>query len=197
MGSVHKSTPMGSIDQPLSPVSLALGAEATFVARTVDTDRAHLTEVLTAANTHRGASLVEIYQNCVVFNDDFYDEIMARDKRAINQIRLVDGEPITFGPDGENAVVAADDGSLAIVPTSEAGDRIVVHDPTRESSTTAFALSRLSHNPTGPTPLGVFRAVQRPVYDDMINEQVEQAVASRGRGSLADLLASGNTWDVD
>ncbi len=196
MGSIHKSTPMGSIDRPLSPVSLALGAEATFVARTVDTDRKHLTEVLTAAHAHRGASLVEIYQNCVVFNDDFYHEIMDRDTKVINQIPLVIGEPITFGPDGEKAVVADDDGSLRIVPTAEAGDRIVVHDPSRTEPTTAFALSRLSHNPTGPTPLGIFRQVERPVYDDLINAQVEEAVASRGRGSLEELLSAGSTWDV-
>lgn len=197
MGSIHKSTPMGSIDQPLSPVSLALGAEATFVARTIDTDRKHLTEVLTAAHAHRGASLVEIYQNCVVFNDDFMAPLTDRDTKVINQIPLRIGEPITFGPDGERAIVAADDGSLLIVPTAEAGDRIVVHDPSREEPTTAFALSRLSHNPTGPTPLGIFRAVERPVYDDLLNAQVEQAVEDRGQGSLAELLTAGNTWDVD
>ncbi|MBY5163009.1 2-oxoacid:ferredoxin oxidoreductase subunit beta [Salsipaludibacter albus] len=196
LGAVHKSTPMGSIDRPLNPVSLALGAEATFVARTIDTDRNHLTEILTAANAHRGAALVEIYQNCVVFNDDFAHAVTDRETKVINQIPLRIGEPIVFGPEGEKAVVADDDGSMMIVPTAEAGDRIVVHDPTRTEPTTAFALSRLSHNPTGPTPLGIFRAVEQPVYDDLLNDQVEAAVAERGRGRLEDLLTSGNVWHV-
>ena len=196
-GSVHKSTPMGSIDQPLNPVSLALGAEATFVARTIDTDRAHLTEVLTAAHAHRGTSLVEIYQNCVVFNDDFSHAITDRDTKVLNQIPLRQGEPIVFGPDGERAVVAEVDGSMSIVATEEAGDRVVIHDAGRAEPTTAFALSRLSHNPTGPTPLGIFRDVQRPVYDDMLNDQVVQARAERGEGDMQALLESGSVWDVD
>ena len=197
MGSVHKSTPMGSIDRPLNPVSLALGAEATFVARTIDTDRAHLTEILTAAHEHRGASLVEIYQNCVVFNDDAFDAITDRDTKVINQIPLVAGEPITFGPEGERAVVANPDGSMSIVPTAEAGDRVVIHDPTRDEPTTAFALSRLSHNPTGPTPLGIFRQVDRPVYDDGMQQQIDDARARHGTGDLSALLHSGATWDVE
>ncbi len=194
-GSVHKSTPMGSIDQPLNPVSLALGAEATFVARTIDTDRAHLTEVLTAAHAHRGASLVEIYQNCVVFNDDFFSALTDRETKVINQIPLRQGEPIVFGPDSDQAVVAEPDGSLRIMPTAEAGDRVVIHDAGREEPTTAFALSRLSHNPNGPTPLGVFRDVQRPVYDDMLNDQVRQARDAR-EPDLQGLLESGSVWDV-
>ncbi len=185
LGSVHKSTPMGSIDRPVNPVSLALGAEATFVARTIDTDRAHLTEVLTAAHEHHGASFVEIYQNCVVFNDDAFQAITSRDTKVINQIPLRQGEPIIFGPDGEHAVVAEQDGSMSIMPTAQAGDRVVVHDAHREEPTTAFALSRLSLSPTGPTPLGIFRNVDRPVYDDMLNEQVDQAIAERGAGRPA------------
>jgi 2-oxoglutarate ferredoxin oxidoreductase subunit beta len=196
MGSVHKSTPMGSIDRPVNPVSLALGAEATFVARTIDTDRKHLTEILTAAHEHRGASFVEIYQNCVVFNDDAFTAITGRDTKVINQIPLRQGEPIVFGPEQEHAIVAERDGSMSIVTTEDAGDRVVVHDAHREESTTAFALSRLSHNPTGPTPLGIFRDVDRPVYDDLLNDQVERARADRGVGDLQALLESGNVWDV-
>ena len=196
LGSVHKSTPMGSIDRPVNPVSLALGAEATFVARTIDTDRNHLTEVLTAAHRHRGASFVEIYQNCVVFNDDAFDAVTGRDTKVINQIPLRQGEPIVFGAGGEHAVVAEQDGSMAIMPTDAAGDRVVVHDAHRQEPTTAFALSRLAHNPTGPTPLGIFRDVDRPVYDDMLNDQVEQARHAQGPGDLQELLESGNVWDV-
>ena len=196
LGSRHKSTPMGSVDWPMNPVSLALGAEATFVARTIDTDRKHLTEVLQAAHEHRGTSFVEIYQNCVVFNDDAFEAITDRDKKVLNQIWLREGEPITFGPEDEFAVIALADGSMKIVTAEEAGDRAVIHDPTRSEPTTAFALSRLSHNPTGPTPLGIFRRVERQVYSDLLDDQIEAAVAQEGTGSIGDLLASGNVWDV-
>jgi 2-oxoglutarate/2-oxoacid ferredoxin oxidoreductase subunit beta len=196
IGSVHKSTPMGSIDHPMNPVSLALGAEATFVARTIDTDRKHLTEILTAAYEHRGASLVEIYQNCVVFNDDAFQAVTGRDTKVINQIPLRQGEPIVFGKDGEHAIVSERDGSMSIVPTEEAGDRVVIHDAHAQEPTTAFALSRLALNPTGPTPLGVFRAVDRPVYNDMMAQQIEQARAAQGEGDLQALLEGGNVWDV-
>ena len=195
IGSVHKSTPMGSIDRPLNPVSLALGAEATFVARSIDADRAHLSEVLTAAYRHRGAAFVELYQNCVVFNDDAFIAVTGKEERVVNQIRLRHGQPIVFGPDAERAVVAEPDGSLAIVPTSEAGDRIIVHDEHLAEPTTAFALSRLAPSPTGPTPIGVFRSVAAPVYDDLLRQQIEAARA-RTPADLGALLASGNVWDV-
>lgn len=196
LGSIHKSTPMGSIDRPVNPVSLALGAEATFVARSIDNDRKHLTEVLTAAYEHRGASFIEIYQNCNVFNDGAFDALRTPDNKAENQIRLRAGEPITFGPDGEHAVVARGDGSMKIVPTEEAGDRVVIHDPAKREPTTAFALSRLAHNPTGPTPIGVFRDVDRPVYDELLREQVAAAKERQGEGDLQQLLEGGNVWDV-
>ncbi len=196
LGSRHKSTPMGSTDRPVNPVSLALGAEATFVARTLDTDRAHLTDVLRAASQHRGASFVEIYQNCNVFNDGAFIALKAPDQKEHNQIRLRQGEPIVFGPDDEQAVIALADGSMRIVSREEAGDRVVIHDAHRAEPTTAFALSRLAHNPTGPTPLGVFRDVEAPVYDELVREQVAAATAERGAGDLAELLEAGNVWDV-
>jgi 2-oxoglutarate/2-oxoacid ferredoxin oxidoreductase subunit beta len=196
LGSIHKSTPMGSIDRPVNPVSLALGAEATFVARSIDNDRKHLTEVLTAAYEHRGASFIEIYQNCNVFNDGAFDALRTPENKGQNQIRLRAGEPITFGPNGEHAVVARGDGSMKIVPTEEAGDRVVIHDPGKQEPTTAFALSRLAHNPTGPTPIGVFRDVARPVYDDLLREQVAAAQERQGSGDLQQLLEGGNVWDV-
>jgi 2-oxoglutarate/2-oxoacid ferredoxin oxidoreductase subunit beta len=196
LGAVHKSTPFGSIDQPVNPVSLALGAEATFVARSIDTDRAHLSEVLTAAYEHRGASFVEIYQNCNVFNDGAFVALKDPQQKVHNQIRLRQGEPITFGPENEHAVVARGDGSMKVVPTSKAGDRVVIHDAHKDEATTAFALSRLAHNPTRPTPIGVLRDVARPVYDDLLREQVAEARERRGEGDLRELLESGNVWDV-
>jgi 2-oxoglutarate/2-oxoacid ferredoxin oxidoreductase subunit beta len=197
LGSKHKSTPMGSLDRPINPVSLALGVEATYVARSIDTDRPHLMEAIQGAYEHRGASFVEIYQNCNVFNDGAFMALKAPDQKQHNQIRLRQGEPITFGPDGERAVVAEPDGSMTVMATEEAGDRVVVHDSHREEPTTAFALSRLSHNPTGPTPIGIFRDVERPVYDDLLRDQVQEAVDAKGEGRLTNLLASGNVWDVE
>jgi 2-oxoglutarate/2-oxoacid ferredoxin oxidoreductase subunit beta len=196
LGSQHKSTPMGSLDRPINPVSLALGVEATYVARSIDTDRKHLTEALMGAYNHRGSAFVEIYQNCNVFNDGAFMALKAPDQKDHNQIRLRQGEPITFGPDNERAVVAEDDGSMSFMDTEAAGERIVVHDAHREEPTTAFALSRLSHNPTGPTPIGIFRDVDRPVYDELLRDQVEEAQAAKGKGDLAALLNSGNAWDV-
>ncbi len=196
LGSQHKSTPMGSLDRPINPVSLALGVEATYVARSIDTDRKHLTEALTGAYNHRGSAFVEIYQNCNVFNDGAFMALKAPDQKDHNQIRLRQGEPITFGPDNERAVVAEDDGSMSFMDTEAAGERIVVHDAHREEPTTAFALSRLSHNPTGPTPIGIFRDVERPVYDELLRAQVKEAQDAKGKGDLAALLNSGNAWDV-
>jgi 2-oxoglutarate/2-oxoacid ferredoxin oxidoreductase subunit beta len=187
---------MGSLDRPVNPVSLALGAEATFVARSIDTDRAHLTEVLTAAYQHRGASFVEIYQNCNVFNDGAFALLKDKDTKEHNQIRLRAGEPITFGPDGERAIVARGDGSMKIVDTADAGERVVIHDPFKQDATTAFALSRLSHNPTTPTPIGIFRSVEAPVYDDLAREQISSATERQGDGDLQALLHGGNTWEV-
>ncbi len=196
LGSVHKSTPMGSLDRPINPVSLALGAEATYVARSIDTDRKHLSEVMRGAYEHHGSSFVEIYQNCNIFNDGAFAALREPGQKEHNQIRLTTGEPITFGPDGERAVVAEADGSMRILPTEEAGDRVVVHDPTRPEPTTAFALSRLAPSPTGPTPIGVFRAVDRPVYDDELRQQLVMARERHGEGDLVDLLEGGNVWDV-
>ena len=196
LGSVHKSTPMGSLDRPINPVSLALGAEATYVARSIDTDRKHLSEVLRGAYEHHGSSFVEIYQNCNIFNDGAFAALREPGQKEHNQIRLTTGEPITFGPEGERAVIAEADGSMRIVSTEEAGDRVVVHDPARPEPTTAFALSRLAPSPTGPTPIGVFRAVDRPVYDDELRQQVAVARERYGEGDLVDLLEGGNVWDV-
>jgi 2-oxoglutarate ferredoxin oxidoreductase subunit beta len=197
VGSVAKSTPMGSIDRPVNPVSLALGAEATFVARTIDTDRKHLVEILTAAYAHRGSALIEIYQNCIVFNDDAFLAITERGTKEVNQIRLAAGEPVTFGPNGERSVVATGSGGVEIVDTADAGDRIVVHDPAVEDPSAAFALSRLSQNPTGPTPLGIFRSVNKPVYEDLLHAQIDEAIAAKGPGELKSLVAGSNTWTVE
>ncbi len=196
-GTVAKSTPMGSIDRPLNPLSLALGAEATFVARTMDNDRAHLSEVLTAAHQHRGASLVEIYQNCLVFNDDAFLQLRDREQGAINRMELRHGEPIIFGVDGSRCVIRNDAGGLELGDTATAGDAIVVHDAHADDPSLAFALSRLTDRVGGgPTPMGIFRQVERPTYETEARKQVEAAQAAKAP-DLAAMLAAGATWEVD
>ena len=194
VGKVTKSTPFGSVDHPFNPVSVALGAEATFVARSLDTERAHLAETIERAARHKGAAFVEVYQNCNIFNDGAFDAL--KDDPAANQIRLVDGQPIRFGANGERGVIAAQRG-LEIVDVAAVGeDRLLVHDARREDPSLAFALSRLAHTPTGPTPVGVFREVSRPVYGTQLDDQVTAARTRRGSGDLAALLQGGDTWTV-
>jgi 2-oxoglutarate ferredoxin oxidoreductase subunit beta len=197
MGKVTKSTPFGSQDHPFNPVALALGAEATFVARTVDVDKAHFGSVLRAAAEHRGTALVEIYQNCNVFNDGAFDAVRDKSQRAANQILLEHGEPIRFGADDELAVVRSREGGVRIADVSEVGhDNVLVHDAHRADPSLAFALAQLADRPTGPTPLGVFRAVERPVYGETVGEQLAQAREKLDDGDLERLLRSGDTWTV-
>jgi 2-oxoglutarate ferredoxin oxidoreductase subunit beta len=179
-------------------VSLALGAEATFVARTIDTDKQHLPMVLRAAAEHDGAALVEIYQNCNVFNDGAFDAVRRRGERERNQIRLEHGAPVRFGADGERGVVRRPDGSLAIVDVAEAGeDALVVHDAHAENPAQAFALAQVAAAPVGPTPIGVFRGVERPVYAEALTSELEQRRAETAEEDLDRLLKAGHTWTVE
>ena len=194
---VTKSTPFGSLDHPFNPVSLALGADATFVARTHDMDRRHMMETFRRAHDHDGAAFVEVYQNCNVFNDGAFEKVTGRDVRASMLVPLVHGEPIRFGPDLERGVVQRPDGRLEIVDVADVGeDTILVHDEARDDASLAFALSRLSRGPFEPTAIGVFRAVQRAEYGDQMARQVAEAEERKGRGDLAALLRSGATWSV-
>ncbi|MDA8311321.1 MAG: 2-oxoacid:ferredoxin oxidoreductase subunit beta [Actinomycetota bacterium] len=194
---VTKSTPFGSLDTPFNPVSLALGAEASFVARTHDMDRQHMQEMFRRAHEHDGAAFVEVYQNCNVFNDGAFEKITGREARASMLVPLVHGEPIRFGPEKEKGVVQRADGRLEIVDVADVGeDAVLVHDERREDPGLAFALSRLSRGPYEPTPIGVFRAVERPEYGASMAQQVADAQDRRGLGDLKALLRSGSTWTV-
>jgi 2-oxoglutarate ferredoxin oxidoreductase subunit beta len=197
LGKVTKSTPFGSVDTPFNPVSLALGAEATFVARTHDMDRKHMMETFRRAHAHRGAAFVEIYQNCNVFNDGAFEEILGKEVRSANLIPLVNGEPIRFGADNERGVMMAKDGRLKIVEVADVGeDAILVHDEAREPAGLAFQLSRLASGPHEPTPVGVFRAVERPTYEALAARQLVDSAEKSGSGDLGALLRSGGTWEV-
>ena len=196
LGTHNKTTPFGSLDYPFNPVSLALGAEATFVARSIDTDKAHLTGVLRRAAEHKGSVFVEIYQNCNVYNDGAFDAV--RNDKA-NQILLEHGQPIRFSGEGETLEqgVVSRPGGVEIVDVESVGeDALLLHDESAEDPSLAFALSRLSHTPVGPTPIGIFRAVERPVYDEMMAEQIEVTRRELGEGELTKLLHTGDTWTI-
>jgi 2-oxoglutarate/2-oxoacid ferredoxin oxidoreductase subunit beta len=196
-GKVTKSTPFGSQDHPFNPLALALGAEATFVARTVDTDKKHVANVLRAAAEHEGTAFVEIYQNCNVFNDGAFDAIRDKGSRGQNMILLEPGKPIRFGVDNERGVIQKSDGALEIVEVEDVGeDALVVHDPEHSDPSLAFALAHLAERPTGPTPVGVFRSVKRSVYAQGLHEELEEARRGVGEVELEALLASGDTWTV-
>ncbi|HLB04485.1 MAG TPA: hypothetical protein VJK66_05645, partial [Gaiellaceae bacterium] len=171
--------------------------EATFVARTLDVDRAHLTETLRQAAAHPGAAFVEIYQNCNVFNDGAFDALTDKATKVANQIRLEHGKPIRFGLEGERGVLVRLDGSLEIVDVADVGEEaLLVHDAKRRDPSLAFALAHLAERPTAPTPIGVFRAVERPVYGEAVEQQMAAAVQKLGPGDLEKLLHSGDTWTV-
>jgi 2-oxoglutarate ferredoxin oxidoreductase subunit beta len=196
-GKVTKSTPFGSLDTPFNPVSLALGAEASFVARTIDSDRKHLTSVLRAAADHRGAAFVEIYQNCPIFNDNAFAPLTDPASRDDTLIRLEHGAPVRFGADHSRSLRFGRTGSLEPVDVAAVDeDSLLVHDAHAADPSYAFALSRLDTAGFAHSPIGVFRQVPRASYDDLMTEQIATARDRQGEGDLAALLAGADTWQV-
>jgi 2-oxoglutarate/2-oxoacid ferredoxin oxidoreductase subunit beta len=198
MGKKTKSTPMGTIDYPINPLSLAIASEATFVARSIDIDVKHLGGVVQAAARHKGISFVEVYQNCNIFNDHAFDSFAERSVRSERVLYLEHGQPMIFGKDrtqgirmngahpevvtiGENGITEAD---------------ILVHDIHLQDPSVAFMLARMEQ-PSFPQPVGIFRAVERKTYEDMMTEQIDAAIAKFGPGSLENLINSGDTWVVE
>jgi len=195
-GKITKSTPYGSLDHPFNPISLAIGAEATFIARTIDSDRKHLIETLSAAAAHDGTALIEIYQNCNIFNDGAWDPLKDSDTRDDLLIRLEHGQPIRVGAD--RGVFHDGKGSFIIDSVTAANEAdIVVHDATADDPSLAFALSRMS-DPVklNNTPIGVFRDVAREVYDRQMSEQLDAVTTKLGAGDLGKLLRSADTWEI-
>jgi 2-oxoglutarate ferredoxin oxidoreductase subunit beta len=197
IGKVTKSSPVGTIDTPIMPLSIALAAEASFIARSVDTHTEHLQDTLTRAGWHKGSAFVEVLQNCNIFNDGAWRSFTDREVRDDRMLVLEDGKPMVFGKDrdkgirlrglrpevvtlGENGITEAD---------------LLVHDETAEDPYLAFMLSRMFY-PEFPVPVGVIRRVDRPTHDQLMAEQIANAVNQRGEGDLARLLNSGETWTV-
>ena len=200
IGMNTKSTPQGSIDHPIDPVSFALGASATFVARTIDVDAPHLQAMLKRAANHPGTAILEILQNCPVYNDNEWDEVQDRKSRGEAALVLEDGEPLVWGAPGKRRGIAINDGVPSIVALGDDDDPVskgvAIHDESHQSPSYAFALASLAR-PDFPVPIGVFRAVEKPTYERMLQDQVDSALEQRGPGDLEALLNSGDTWTVE
>lgn len=196
MGQKTKSTPLGSLDAPLQPLSVALAAETTFVARSVDMYQKHLIEVLARAHKHKGAAFVEIYQNCNIFNDGAFSYAQDRNLRADNVIELKHGEPMIYGKNLEKGIVM-EGRELKSVTIGENGitkDDLLVHDETADIGS-HFLLARMRY-PNLPEPIGVLRAVSRPTYNDLVNDQIKAVIAKKGTGDLQKLVSGRETWQV-
>lgn len=193
-GTKTKSSPMGSLDQPINPLSLALSAEATFVARTMDSDVKHLAEILTAAAAHNGTSFVEVYQNCIIFNPNEWTDLSDRSKRNQNVLYLEHGKPLVFGKENDQGVILRSGLSPEVIKIENEADRekLQVHNMHAESSCLAYSLSRMEY----PVPLGIFWDVQRPTYEEGLLGQVEKAKRLRGEGDLDKLYRSADLWEV-
>ena len=191
VGTRKKSTPMGSVDRPFNPLGFALGCSSTFVARTLDVDAKHMAKTFAAAHAHQGTSFVEILQNCVIFNKDFYSADVDKPVRADRMIDLVPGEKMTFGKDGSKGLRIT--GWAVELVSAEEAD---VWDPATRSAAPAHLMAQLSENPDLPTPYGIFRNIPGPVYEVEVNAQTEQAVSKKGPGKLEDLVWSGETWTI-
>jgi 2-oxoglutarate ferredoxin oxidoreductase subunit beta len=197
MGKKTKTTPLGNIDRPFSPVAVALGAGATFVARTVDADQAHMAQVLKRAAEHKGTAFVEIFQNCIVFNDGAYEAITDKSVRDDARLLLEHGRPLVFGKNKDKGVRlrGLEPEVVTIGEGGVAEADLVVHDEDAEHSGLAFFLSQFDA-PKFPVPLGVFRAVNQPSYEELNNQLHADARARRGQGDLAALFNSGDTWTI-
>jgi len=191
-----KSSPMGSIDYPLHPLSVAISAEATFVARTQDNNIKHLSQILQRAAAHKGTAFVEIYQNCVVFNPTAWDHTTDSDVRDDNILYLEDGKPLLFGKDRDKGI-RMNGLQPEVVNLSEVDEQeLIVHNESEDNPHYAYMLSRME-DPNMPLPFGVLRSVSRPTYDELLLDQVEQAVEQKGSGDLEQLFKSGDTWTVE
>jgi 2-oxoglutarate ferredoxin oxidoreductase subunit beta len=196
LGKVTKSTPMGVVDNPLHPLSLAIGCEATFVARSIDVNIKHLGMVLKRAAEHQGTSFVEVYQNCNVFNDGAWDYATDKATKSDTVIELEHGKPLVFGKNREKGIrINGMTPEIVDLGKGISEDDLLFHDERAVEPTLAYLLSRMRH-PEFPEPIGVFRAIDAPRYDTELNKQIESARAQRGEGDLNKLFNSGDTWTV-
>ena len=197
LGKVTKSTPMGAIDNPLHPLSIAIGCEATFVARSIDTNIKHLAEVFKRASEHRGTAFIEVYQNCNVFNDGAWEYATNRNTKLDTTLELVHGKPLIFGKDRDKGIrLNGLEPEVVELGKGITEDDLLFHDERSSEPSLAYLLTRMRHEDGFPEPIGVFRSVDAPRYDEMINEQVKVATEKKGKGDLETLFKTGETWTV-
>jgi len=195
-GAVTKSSPMGSLEQSFNPLSVALGAEATFVARTIDANVKHMADILRLAAEHKGTSFVEIYQNCVIFNDGAWDYVTDRSIKDDNILALEHGKPLIFGKDQDRGIVMDGlDPKIVRLDDGHTTDDLLVHDVHRDSASLAHMLARMEY-PDFPTPIGVLRDVEKEIYERGVIGQVRAAQEKRGVGDLRTLYHAADTWEV-
>lgn len=196
LGKVTKSTPMGAIDNPLHPLSIAIGCEATFVARSIDVHIKHLGAVLQRAAEHKGTSFVEVYQNCNVFNDGAWEYASDRDQKPEHVIELEHGKPLIFGKNRDKGIrLNGMNPEVVQLGKGISEDDLLFHDERAPEPSLAYLLSRMQH-PEFPEPIGVFRAVDKPRYEDLMQQQIDEARRAKGNGDLNALFNTGDTWVV-
>ncbi len=197
-GKRTKSTPFGSVDYPVNPLSVVLGCEATFVARSVDVDIKHLMMVLERAAAHKGAAFVEVYQDCNVFNSGAFEYASKKGEKEDNVVYVEHGKPLIFGRNRDKGLRVIEGNRIEVVQLGQgiSEDDLLFHDEQAPEPTLAFLLARMRHADGLPEAMGVLRAVERPTYDELVQQQVEEAIASKGPGNLEALFNEGDTWEV-
>ncbi len=198
-GKITKTTPFGSVDYPFNPVSLAIGANATFVARTIDRNPKHLQEMIRRAGEHKGLAFIEIFQNCNIFNDGAFSLLTEKDTKDDSVLVLEHGKPMVFGKDSDKGIKL--DGVKPIIVDLASGsyskDDLLVHDEFSDEPILAMILAHMTDHPNLPTPIGVFRQILRETYDGGIRDQINMVTEKRGKGDLAKMLYGANTWEVN
>ena len=198
-GKKTKTTPFGSVDYPFNPIALALGSEATFVARALDRDSKHLQAMIKRVADHKGLALIEVYQNCVIYNDGAFDLLSDKKTKDDNVLILEHGKPMLFGVNKDKGIVF-ESGKVKAVevgPGKRRVDDLLVHDEFEESPVLATILAHMTDDPSLPTPVGVFRQIMKPTYDEGVSDQIEQVKKAKGEGNLEKTLFNGNTWEVN
>jgi 2-oxoglutarate/2-oxoacid ferredoxin oxidoreductase subunit beta len=193
-GKITKSSPLGSLENPFDPIKMALASGATFVARSVDREPKHLAETIKKAADHVGTSFVEIYQNCNIFNDGTFESLTSSKTKKDNVLVMEEDKPYLFGAEG-NRVLSWEVGSFSIDKFAESSSYLI-HNPGKSNASIEFALAELTADEQMPTPIGVFRKINKNTYDGLLTKQVENVKEKLGTGDLKKLLSSGNTWEI-
>jgi 2-oxoglutarate ferredoxin oxidoreductase subunit beta len=197
-GKITKSSPYGAVDYPFNPMSLALGSEATFVAKTLDRDIKHMQEMIKKAAEHKGLAFIEIYQNCVIFNDGAFEKFTDKETKADNVLVLEHGKPMVFGKNNDKAI-KLEGFTPKIIDLNDPNNSINdawVHDEYDSNPIRAFILAHLVDHSGMPTPIGVYRNIRKETYDEAVVNQVEMVTTKKGKGDLKSLLYNANTWEV-